>query len=75
MKNFCYLCSVNMNNAMSKDKEKEIEALRKEAQTVIIKRSGMSLKRLYEIAVNDFVANNIDLLTPEERKRYSSVIL
>lgn len=64
-----------MNNAMSKDKEKEIEALRKEAQTVIIKRSGMSLKRLYEIAVNDFVANNIDLLTPEERKRYSSVIL
>lgn len=60
---------------MSKDKEKEMESLRKEAQKIVIERSGMSLKRLYEIAVNDFVANNIDLLTPAEKKRYSAVIL
>lgn len=60
---------------MSKDKEKELDAMRKEAQGIIIKRSGISVKRLYENAVNEFVANNIDLLTPAERKKYSAVIL
>ncbi len=60
---------------MSKDKEKELDAMRKEAQSIIIKRSGISIKRLYENAVNEFVASNIDLLTPVERKKYSAVIL
>lgn len=60
---------------MSKDKEKEKENLRKEAQKIIIKRSGIPLKRIYEHAVNDFVANNIDLLTQAEKEKYSSVIL
>lgn len=60
---------------MSKDKEKEKENLRKEAQKIIIERSGISLKRIYEHAVNDFVANNIDLLTQAEKEKYRSVIL
>ena len=60
---------------MSKDKEKELENLRKEAQKIIIERSGISLKRIYEHAVNDFVANNIDLLTQAEKEKYRSVIL
>ena len=60
---------------MSKDKEKEWENLRKEAQKIIIERSGISLKRIYEHAVNDFVANNIDLLTQAEKEKYRSVIL
>jgi hypothetical protein len=59
----------------TKQSTKEADALRKEAQSIIIKRSGISIKRLYEHAINDFVANNIDLLTPEERKKYSSIIL
>ncbi|MBR6092036.1 MAG: hypothetical protein IKQ09_04390 [Bacteroidales bacterium] len=49
--------------------------MRKEAQSIILKRSGISVKRLYENAVNEFVASNIDLLTPAERKKYSAVIL
>lgn len=60
--------------ANKKNNGTEMEALRKEAQSIIIKRSGISLKRLYENAVNEFVANNIDLLTPSERKKYSAVI-
>lgn len=60
---------------MSKDKEREMESMRKEAQSIILKRSGISVKRLYENAVNEFVASNIDLLTPAERKKYSAVIL
>ena len=60
---------------MSKDKEIELENLRKEAQKIIIERSGISLKRIYEHAVNDFVANNIDLLTQAEKEKYRSVIL
>ncbi|MBR5029297.1 MAG: hypothetical protein IKX51_08760 [Bacteroidales bacterium] len=58
-----------------KENTQELDALRKEAQTIILKRSGISLKRLYENAINEFVANNIDLLTPAERKKFSSIIL
>ena len=57
-----------------KKSTKEVDALRKEAQSIIIKRSGISLKRLYEHAIDEFVANNIDLLTSEERERFRTIL-
>lgn len=58
-----------------KETEKDLEALRKEALELVIKRSKISLNTLYENAKKDFVANNLDLLTKEELKKYKSIIL
>lgn len=56
-------------------RHKELALLRKEAQSVIIKRSGIPIKDLYQMAIDDFCARNIDLLTPAERKKYAALIL
>lgn len=52
-----------------------LKAMRLEASKIIIERSGMSIKRIQELAVREFVANNIDLLTAAERRKYQQVIL
>lgn len=53
----------------------DLNAMRTEASNLIIKRSGMTVKRIQELAVREFVANNIDLLTADERKKYKQVII
>ena len=41
---------------------------------LIIKRSGVSKKRIHQLAEADFCLDNIDLLTPAEKKKYKNVI-
>ncbi len=51
------------------------EKLMKESIDLVIKRSGVPKKVIIEEAMHSFFADNIDLLTPAERKKYASVIL
>lgn len=51
------------------------EQLAKESMELVIKRSGVPKKVIVENAMHAFFQGNIDLLTPEERKKYASVIL
>lgn len=53
----------------------ERKRLSKESMELVIKRSGVSKKTIIEDAMKRFFVANIDLLTPEERKKYKSVIL
>lgn len=41
---------------------------------LIIKRSGVSKKRIHQLAEADFCLDNIGLLTPAEKKKYKNVI-
>ncbi len=59
---------------LRKQKNKEIAKLHKEATEIIIKRSGQTKKNIVEAAVKRFVTNNIELLTPAEKKKYKSVL-
>lgn len=63
---------------MSKTKTPEQikrEQLAKESMELVIKRSGVPKKEIIEEAMKRFFNDNIDLLTPAERKKYKSVIL
>ncbi len=51
----------------------EADVAKKEMFSIMLKKLGMSSARFYEIARNTFVANNLDLLTSEERKRYKEM--
>ena len=55
--------------------EKQRAELQKESMELVIKRSGVPKKRIYENALHAFFAGNLDLLTPEEKKKYASVTL
>lgn len=52
----------------------ERKKLSKESMDLVIKRSGVSKKEIVEEAMKRFFNDNIDLLTPAERKKYKSVI-
>lgn len=51
----------------------EADAAKKEMFSIMLKKFGMSSARFYEIVRNTFVANNLDLLTSEEKKRYNEM--
>lgn len=51
----------------------EAEAAKKEIFALMFKKTGISTNRFYEIARNNFVANNLDLLTPDEKQRYREI--
>ena len=50
--------------------KKEADAAKKEIFALLLKKIGVTTNRFYEVARNNFVANNLDLLTPEEKKHY-----
>ena len=52
----------------------ERKKLSKDSMDLVIKRSGVSKKEIVEEAMKRFFNDNIDLLTPAERKKYKSVI-
>ncbi len=58
-----------------KRKNEELAQLQKESMDLVIKRSGVSKKTIIEGALKRFFVDNIDLLTPDELKKYRAVIL
>ncbi len=49
--------------------------LQKEIVEVLLKKTGVTLNDLYTSARKRFVASNLDLLTPSERKKFDSILL
>jgi hypothetical protein len=54
----------------SKETIKEKMRLAKEATELVIKRSGVSRRKICELAIKKFFIDNIDLLTPQEIIKY-----
>ena len=53
--------------------KQEADAAKKELFALMLKKTGISTYRFYEVARNNFVANNLDLLTPAEKKHYKEI--
>lgn len=53
--------------------KQEADAAKKELFALMLKKTGISTYRFYEVARNNFVANNLDLLTPAERSKYQAM--
>ena len=47
---------------------------RKELEELVVSKSGVSKKEIIRIAYEDFVSANLDLVTPEERKRFDHLV-
>jgi len=62
-------------NNMERKNGSERKQLVSEAIDVLLKRAGVSRKAIYDDALKSWANNNLDLLTPAERLKYSSVIL
>ena len=41
---------------------------------IILGKTGVSRRRLHELAENEFIAANIDLVTSAERKRFDRLV-
>ena len=41
---------------------------------LILEKTGVSRKRIHELAENEFVATNLDVITPTERKRFDRLV-
>ena len=54
---------------------KEKQLLRKEIVNVLLEKTGVKLDDLYSSARKQFVASNLDLLTPSELERFDSILL
>lgn len=62
---------------MKKDKKqwyKDVARQNKELEELVISKSGMSRKEIAKYAYENFVRNNLDLVTPEERKRFNLLV-
>ena len=54
---------------------KEKQLLRKEIVNVLLEKTGVTLDDLYSSARKQFVASNLDLLTPSELERFDPILL
>jgi hypothetical protein len=53
---------------------KEVARQNKELEELVISKSGMSRKEIIKFEIDNFVRSNLDLVTPEERKRFDHLI-
>ena len=53
---------------------KEVARQIKELEELVISKSGMSRKEIAKDAYDDFVRANLDLVTPEEKKRFNLLV-
>jgi len=41
---------------------------------LILEKTGVSRKRIHEIAENEFVTANLDIITPTEKQRFDRLV-
>ena len=58
----------------SKDK-KIVKSLQNELVDLLLKKANVSKKSLYDTAISGFVSDNVDLLSPDELKKYQPILL
>jgi len=67
--------STRRSNRVPELDDKKRENMVNELIALIIRRSGVPRRKIYDRAIRSFCLNNMDLLTPEELQKYDSVIL
>ena len=60
---------------MSLEEIKKVKSLQNELVDLLLKKANVSKKSLYETAISGFVNDNIDLLSPDELKKYKPILL
>jgi len=60
---------------MSSEEKKMIKSLQNELVELLLGKAKVSKKSLYDSAISSFVNDNIDLLTPNELKKYQPILL
>jgi len=63
---------------MGKHTKEELALIKKDNEDIfklLLKKTGMSYKRLIEIAKREFVVDNLDELTPAEKSQFKHVVL
>ena len=60
---------------MTAENKKIVKALQKELVDLMLKKANVSKQSLYDTAVRRFVNSNMDLLTPEELKKYNGILM
>ena len=55
--------------------QQEINKLQKELLDLLLKKADIKLEDIYETAVKRWVAHNLDLLSPEELKKYKGKVI
>ena len=55
--------------------KKTIDRLQKELIMLLLQKANVKEKDIYRVAMTNWVSKNLDLLTPDERKKYQSIIL
>jgi hypothetical protein len=58
-----------------KSKNAEIEKQKKALLSLILKKAGVSYKDLITHAEQEYIVNNIDLITPAEAKKFPNLVL
>jgi hypothetical protein len=60
---------------MSRENMKIVISLKNELVELLLKKANVSKRTLYDTAIRSFVNDNIDLLTPEELKKYEQILI
>jgi hypothetical protein len=60
---------------MSAEDKKVVKSLQKELVDLMLRKAKVSKKTLYNAAISGFVNDNIDLLSPDELKKYQQILL
>jgi hypothetical protein len=60
---------------LSKEQKNLIDKESEEVFNLLLKKTGMSYKRLIELAKQEFVVYNRELLTPTEREQFRHIAL
>ena len=60
---------------ISKEQKALIDKESEEVFNLLLKKTGMSYKRLIELAKQEFVVYNRELLTPNEKQQFKHIAL
>lgn len=52
---------------------KATKEARQEILAIMLQRAGLTKKNIHDVAEQDFVVNNLDLLTAAEKKHYKEL--
>lgn len=55
---------------MATNTTRATKEVRQEILAIMLQRTGLTKKNIHDVAEQDFVVNNIDLLTAAEKKHY-----
>ena len=64
-----------MTKKEENQKAKEMKALYLELISILLQRAGLKEEDIYSTAMKSWASKNLDLLTPDEVKKYREIIM